>query len=340
MIERIFELSPTDYRDLIRETARHMGVQEGIVEKDIWVSVALDCIFRSRQYAPHFVFKGGTSLSKVHNAIDRFSEDVDLIMDWRLLGYGADTIEPWDKERSATQQDKLNKELNASAARYLRDVFVPWLQDDLSHLGSVAPTVKHENNHGVQIQYSPVFQLPYVRSHVLLEIGPVASWMPNEKARVRPYVAEHFPDIVGSVDVPVVATTVERTFWEKATILHQQFHHPKGPARRYSRHYYDVYTMSMRGIADRALQRMAMLKDVAAFKQRFYYSRQARYDLAQPPTLRLVPPKEKLRALQRDYRDMGAMFFGTPPQWEDVLAGLSELETRINGADGNSTADG
>lgn len=174
MIERVFELSSTDYRDLIRETARDMGVQEGIVEKNIWVAVALNCIFRSH-YAPHFIFKGGTSLSKVHNAIDRFSEDVDLIMDWRLLGYGPDTTEPWDDERSATQQDKLNKELNAMAARYLGEVFVPWLQEDLSPLGSVAPTVVQDGSHGVQIQYTPVFQVPYVRGHVLLEIGPLAS---------------------------------------------------------------------------------------------------------------------------------------------------------------------
>ncbi len=46
------------------------------------------------------VFKGGTSLSKAFGLIERFSEDIDLILDWRLLGYGID--EPWE-ERSNTK---------------------------------------------------------------------------------------------------------------------------------------------------------------------------------------------------------------------------------------------
>ena len=51
-------------------------------------------------------FKGGTSLSKAFNLISRFSEDIDLILDWRVLGYGRD--EPWGK-RSNTKQDAFNK---------------------------------------------------------------------------------------------------------------------------------------------------------------------------------------------------------------------------------------
>lgn len=326
----LFALSRKDYEDLIRETARLMGVQEGIVEKDIWVCVGLDRIFRSSEYGPHFIFKGGTSLSKVHKVIDRFSEDVDLILNWEILGYGSERTQPWDDTRSNTQQDKLNKRMNAETAEFLRTYFVPWLRTELSGLGDRAPTVAHDRDQGVLIQYEPLFELSYIQSHVLLEIGPLASWVPHEAAVSRPYVAEYFPSAVGNIQVPVTVSTFERTFWEKATILHEQYHNPRTPARRYSRHYYDLYMMMQRGTADRAIRDTALLEEVARFKQRFYYSKHSRYDLAQPGTLRLVPSDEKASALRKDYDDMQVMFFGTAPQWDHVLAELLRLEKRIN----------
>lgn len=329
-MNRLFELPLQDYADLIRETARHMDVQEGIVEKDIWVCLALDCIFQSNEYGNHFIFKGGTSLSKVHKVIERFSEDVDLILNWELLGYGSRSSEPWDENRSNTQQDKLNKRMNEQATDYMRRSFVPWLQEEFSDLGDRAPTVTHAGDQIVQVHYAPAFQTSYVRNHVLLEIGPLASWVPQESVSIRPYVAEHFPDVTGHSEVPVRATTIDRTFWEKATILHEQYHNPKAAGRRYSRHYYDLYMMSQRGVTERALRNLSLLEDVARFKERFYYSGKARYDLARAGTLRLVPPEEKMDALRKDYEDMQVMFFRTPPDWEALIKELQYLETLIN----------
>src|SRR5664280_2065806 len=84
---------------LFRNTAVKMGIREAIIEKDFWVCFLLELLFHQSPYADHLSLKGGTSLSKGYNVINRFSEDIDLILDWRLLGYSQD--KPW-KPRSNT----------------------------------------------------------------------------------------------------------------------------------------------------------------------------------------------------------------------------------------------
>lgn len=84
-------------------------MNEVIVEKDFWVCWTLDYLFHKCKWQNNMAFKGGTSLSKSYDLIKRFSEDIDLILDWRILGYGI--IEPW-QERSNTKQDAFNKEAN------------------------------------------------------------------------------------------------------------------------------------------------------------------------------------------------------------------------------------
>lgn len=70
---------------LFRNTTANCGLSEGIVEKDFWVCWTLDYLFHQSPWANHLAFKGGTSLSKSFDLIHRFSEDIDLILDWRLL---------------------------------------------------------------------------------------------------------------------------------------------------------------------------------------------------------------------------------------------------------------
>jgi predicted nucleotidyltransferase component of viral defense system len=70
-----------DRRELFRATAQAMRVHEAIVEKDFWVCWILDYLFQDSPWKASMVLKGGTSLSKVYGAIERFSEDIDLILD-------------------------------------------------------------------------------------------------------------------------------------------------------------------------------------------------------------------------------------------------------------------
>ncbi|HEW7082116.1 TPA: nucleotidyl transferase AbiEii/AbiGii toxin family protein, partial [Streptococcus pneumoniae] len=103
------KISKEDLQAIIRNASERLGINEVIVEKDYWVCFVLNYLFTKSEWKDAFTFKGGTSLSKCYDLIKRFSEDIDLILDWQVIGYGKD--EPW-QSRSNTQQDKFNKESN------------------------------------------------------------------------------------------------------------------------------------------------------------------------------------------------------------------------------------
>ena len=77
-----------------------------------------------------------------------------------------------------------------------------------------------------------------------------------------------------------------------------------------------------------------LLPRVVDHKRKFYYSGWARYDLAVPGTLALVPPEARIPELRRDYDVMSVMMFGDPPPLEEILDELATLEARINRAGG------
>ncbi|MEA1787144.1 nucleotidyl transferase AbiEii/AbiGii toxin family protein [Arenibacter sp. GZD96] len=67
------------FADAITATAQHMDILEVYVEKDYWICYALKLIFEST-IKDEAIFKGGTALSKCYKYIDRFSEDIDLVV--------------------------------------------------------------------------------------------------------------------------------------------------------------------------------------------------------------------------------------------------------------------
>lgn len=327
----IFALSIGDRRDLIAQTAARMGVNPVIVEKDLWVCAVLDAIFASADHRDRFVFKGGTSLSKAFAAIERFSEDVDLIVDWRLLGYGLPDVDPWDPTRSKTQQAKLAREIDAACQRYLESEFGVWLASQITERSGALVEASVAEEQTVEILYPALFEDTYLASRILLEVGPLAAWVPSSWMIIEPYVRTEYPGVVSDAEVEVRVTSAERTFWEKATILHQQAHNDAALPLRYARHYYDVFMLVRRGVAERAVPDSALLAEVVAFKERFYRSAGARYDLAKAGTFRLIPPSGKLSAVQQDYNAMEVMFFADPPSWDEIVDELHKLERLING---------
>ncbi len=128
--------------ELFRNTASKIGLNIAIVEKDFWVCYTLDYLFHRCPWKNSLVFKGGTSLSKAYNLISRFSEDIDLILDWCLLGYNKD--EPW-KKRSNTKQSNFNREANVRAEAFLSNHFCPIIQADISRELSLNAKIYIEN---------------------------------------------------------------------------------------------------------------------------------------------------------------------------------------------------
>ena len=230
------------------------------------------------------MFKGGTSLSKVYRLIERFSEDIDLILDWRVLN-GEDPL----AERSRASQVRLNEAINQQAQAYIGGELLAHVTAALDEVCSCE--IETDDLHVINVRYPAAFPDAYLRPEVRLEIGPLASWLPHEERTIQCYAAEAFPQVFERRECSVKVIKAERTFWEKATILHHEVHRPVGNPQppRYSRHYYDVAKMAESPVKNAALTNLELLTDVVEFKERFYPRGWARYDLARPGSFRLVP---------------------------------------------------
>lgn len=172
-MKEVAKLQIKDRMELFQATAISMGMQPNVIEKDFWVCFMLDHLFHDCKYKNAFVFKGGTSLSKSYHVIERFSEDIDLILDWRKIMN--DEVNPWE-ERSKTKQDLFNKQINSEAAKFYKEELIPQLNSEMKEkLGDGEwISVDTEDEMVVNFYYPQIFEAEYLRSCVRLEIGPLA----------------------------------------------------------------------------------------------------------------------------------------------------------------------
>ena len=325
------ELQEEERRNIFQAVAVSMGLRPDVVEKDYWVCFMLNHLFHDCKYKDAFVFKGGTSLSKSYHVIKRFSEDIDIILDWRRLISKDDN--PWS-ERSKTKQDQYNKQVNEKAAEFYKKELVPCLNNELiSVLGKGEwISVDADDEMVVNFLYPQVFEVDYLRDKVRLEIGPLAEWLPSHVTEVESFVAERYPQLFDSMITEVLTIDVERTFWEKLTILHKMAHFPaeKTLPSRYARHLYDVYCMANSPVKESAFARKELLEKDIVFKQKFYYAKSAHYESATLSEISLIPAEHILDALRSDYAAMRNMIYGDYPTFEEILDCLKKLEEEVH----------
>lgn len=330
---RIVKEAPEDKKVLFANTAAKIGMPPAVIEKDFWVCYLMDYLFNRSPWQNSLVFKGGTSLSKAYHVISRFSEDVDLIMDWRLVSSSDE--EAW-KDRSKTQQDKYNKNIIRSASDFLARELAPRLQTDISGETGMDVRVIMDPDDAdqctVNVYYPHVFNTEYLRQEIRLEIGPIAEWLPSHPEIIKSFAAEQYPQIFQNPFAEVLTMDAERTFWEKITILHKTAasYETKGVPMRYARHYYDVYCMSRTDVKTKAFERKELLAEDVRFKKKFYYVKNASYETAKIGSIRLIPCEAAIRDLKSDYEHMKVMIYGNVPEFDEIIIRLAELEGEIN----------
>lgn len=328
-MNRVAALPAKQRNELFALTAERRGMGSvAVVEKDFWVCWTLKHLFEHPTLSKLLVFKGGTSLSKVFGLIERFSEDIDLILDWRVVA----TDDPM-ADRSKTKQGKLNDEVNEKARGYISDTLIPLLDEALGSHCAVEVSGEKDLGHIVRVKYPETTKAENLLPYIQLEIGPLASWLPHSEHTVCPYASENFPEQFDDADCRVCAIDAKRTFWEKATILHHEAHRPETTSVpvRYSRHYYDLHLMAAdESVKKAALADFEMLRSVVEFKKKFYPRGWANYDQAKPGTLKLIPSDRILDIMRKDYAAMQDMIFGRCPSFDEIIAGLKGLEAEIN----------
>lgn len=333
----IAQMLAAERADLFAETAARKGLPEAVVEKDFWVCWVLKQLFSIDCLSGRLLFKGGTSLSKIFHAINRFSEDIDLAVDYVALGFTGKR-DPKQTDISKTRRAKILDEMMAACQQYIECDFLNALRARCHEVLGASPdwrlAVSEQDANVVRFHYPAATTkgLPYVTPQVVLELGTHAEFVPRDQFTIRPFVAEEFPQLVFDAGAVVEAILAKRTFWEKVTILHAEHHRPpdKPFPGRYSRHYYDVAMLAQGPVKAEGLADMELLAQVVRHKEAFYPSAWARYDLAHPGSISLLPTEERFAAMKQDYRDMAVMIFGEPPAFDHIIETLTALEREIN----------
>lgn len=328
-----FDLPANERRLYIEQAAVRWNISPVILEKDFWVCWLLAVLFES-EFAGSLVFKGGTSLSKVFGVIERFSEDIDLSLSPAFLNLP-------EAGASRNQANKWMAKAAAACGSSVQSQIQPVMETAVrSVLGGVAKEwfeflTDPNTNSPVLLFHYPSSQpagFEYLKRSVKLEFGSLTDQKPTARHLIRPWIAEILPDAFPDWRCEVIALEVERTFWEKATILHMEYHRPsdKPTPDRFSRHYADTAALAKHPAASRAIDQHELRSRVVGWKSKFFGSSWANYELAKPGTFRLVPPAERQAALRRDYQAMQDMYLAEPASFDEILSTLHDLEARIN----------
>ena len=334
-------LAIADQQDILQAASVELGRQPAVLEKDIWVCWVLEVLFSMPDAHP-MAFKGGTSLSKVYDIIDRFSEDVDITLDYRhfddvdFKDY-PQRFDPLLEGASKTQIRKFSERLKTYVKTYATEIVIPFLQQALAKL----PTAEQHEitvddcGEKIWLSFPSVIEDTddYLKTQVLIELGGRNVIDPNEVHTIMPYVAQ----ITQGVSYPtcdVVVLSPERTFWEKATLIHVECSRGdiKQNAARLSRHWYDLVMLAKHTSGQAAINNRKLFEDVISHKKVFFNVSYANYDACLQNNLKLLPADDTIDGLKADYENMvnAGMMYQEPPEFKQILDSIREIERAIN----------
>ncbi len=261
------------------------------IEKDWWVTMVLRVLFQSK-YSNNLAFKGGTSLSKGWDLIHRFSEDIDIVIDREFLGFSG--------ELTHTQ---INDKLRRAACTFVRELLSKEVEQQLLSLGINADlfsvtvnktSVSTVDPEIVEIKYKSVLsQAGYIENKLLLEVGARSMMEPTENRLISSILSKTLL-AASTKELPVEVRTVmpQRTFLEKAFLLHEEFSKPVHEIRvdRMSRHLYDLERLMDTSYAENALRDTELYYTIIDFRKKYIGLKNMNYRSLYPDTISFVPP--------------------------------------------------
>lgn len=345
----IIAAAEADRRDLFLSTSLRLGTPIQNIEKDFWVCWVLDLLFNGAgNDEPRLLFKGGTSLSKSHGLISRFSEDIDITVFREDLGQPVD-VEDLEVLSGKKQRANLNA-IKEACQRYIASTLKERLTANVVSTfekaglpfnpSTVTLDPDDPDQQTLLIAYPAVSAQPgdYNPPTVKIEAGAKSALDPHRATTVTPYLAEDVPNLMLNV-TNVVTINAERTFWDKVVILHGQrrWFERRGELRRQgqrvSRHYYDIYRLIRSEVGQRAARDLDLAKHCARHAGIFFNSSDLDLATAHPGTFALSPLPEMDTQLRRDYTAMAGMIFGEVPDWETIVETIRQFEEQVNQAE-------
>ena len=326
-------------RTVCEQAQDKLGLPPATIEKDFWVCWTLKKLFSLPEWGSRLAFKGGTSLSKGWALIERFSEDIDIVINRDALGFGGDMAP--DRAPSKKQIRKKLDALKAASQQCVNETLLPLLVEEVSREmpeelpWHIDPDLDDSDGQTLLLTYPTAFgdQTAYLGRVVKIELGARSDTEPTQKIDIHPYLEDAFPDMLSQSHFAVKAVSLERTFWEKAMLLHEETFRPPEKKRqaRMARHYYDLCRLIDAGIGRSATDDRELFERIAAHRQVYFRYTWVDYDTMCPGRLRLVPPNEQLAIWRSDYEAMkDEMFFGKPPEFEELLRTVRAFQDEFN----------
>ena len=305
------------------------------LEKDWWITVVLRALF-ALPYAENLSFKGGTSLSKCYNIIERFSEDIDIAVYREFLGFGG-----------TLSKTQINDKLRRAACSFVRNKLQFDIAKELENKGintslfsvkvNITP-VSTTDPEIIEIHYKSLFpDSNYLKPIVKLEVSGRSMNEPLRKIALQSFVDEAYSDkpfVEKSFEVNAVVP--ERTFLEKICLLHEEFSKPQDFMRteRMSRHIYDLVKLDDAGIVEKALTNKDLYKSIVEHRRIFIGLKGFDYDTLTPSTINIVPPDHIVNLWKTDYETMReTMIYGNSLPFNRLIEKIKQLNERINQID-------
>ena len=332
-MEAFHRLDDEEKGQAFAAAGNRLGLPAYIIEKDFHVTVVLGCLFspiwsQLKESNPHdpFVFKGGTTLSKVYDVIERMSEDIDLALNMSFLDY------PEPEEESPSQREKKRlPALTEAASGFTESGLLEMLQTELNKIAKgYSVSVAEDTENALEVHYPRLCDEydsdAYIKPRVLVETGGRAAQLPNAQHLIKPLVGTVADE--ADVEISVVALDISRTFFEKVTAIHAFIHQDKIESRS-SRHLYDLVRIAL--FHPDIVTDTEMLTSVAEHKKKYFRAGAANYDLALQGQLKLVPAtSEQYQKFSDDWDKMQDMFAGERPEFAQLISEIGCLERLIN----------
>jgi predicted nucleotidyltransferase component of viral defense system len=324
-------LSENQKIDIFSLASEQTSLSQVVLEKDWWITAILRALF-ALPYAENLSFKGGTSLSKCWNLIERFSEDVDIAINREYLGF-CGTL-------SKTQiRDKLRR----AACSFVREKLQLDLQkqliineiniSDFSVNVNITPDSTTDPEI-IEVHYKTLFTDKYVKPIVKLEISGRSMNEPIRKVELHSFLDDAFPN-TPFVEKPfeINAVVPERTFLEKICLLHEEF--AKSPefirTERMSRHLYDLVRIMDSPIAEEALKNKELYNSIVEHRRTFIRLKDFDYSTLAPQTINIIPPENIIDLWKADYETMqNTMIYGNSLTFNKLIDRIKQLNERIN----------
>jgi predicted nucleotidyltransferase component of viral defense system len=316
--------------DILNQVSNRTGLPPIAIEKDWWVTLTLHCTF-NQAYSPHIVFKGGTSLSKGWNLIERFSEDIDLAIDRKFFGFEGDI--------SINQIKKLRKK----SCEFISNTFSRDLKNSFSNLKAlddceVKAIVTEESDRDpqvIEIDYDSVLEKSgYLPSRVLVEVSSRSLMEPSEAREINSLIGETFKDQIFSTKSIGISTVLpQRTFLEKIFLLHEKFSNDirKTGAERLSRHLYDLVKLLDSDYGKAALEDESLFENIVNHRKKFNAVRGLDYSNHVKGKIIIIPPDDVIKEWEKDYNTMKEnMIYGNSLDFIALINRIEELQDRIN----------